>query len=101
MSGLSKLYEHARRAIPGTLADWEDRVSTWCDEYADNSSGAELSETNLDFSIFIFDHVLERVVLAYAVSVEHPMKRHTSRMPGFPDPNVSAQTVRGYNVSRG
>jgi hypothetical protein len=93
MSGLSKLYEHARRSIPAALADWEDRVSVWCDEYADRFSGAELSEITLNVAVFIFDHALERVTLAHAVSIEQLMKRDTTRMRGFPDPNVSAQKM--------
>jgi hypothetical protein len=100
MSGLRKLYENAQRAIPAKLGDWEDRVSAWCDEYADKFEGADLSEMNLDFAVFIFDHTLERVTLAYAVSVERLMKRDASRMRGFPDPNISVQRVLGKNAFR-
>ena len=96
-AALSKLYEHAKRSVPAALADWEDRVSVWCDEYAERF-GAEFSEINLDFAVFIFDHMLERVTLAYAVSVEQLMKRDTSRMRGFPNPNISAQRVSGERV---
>jgi hypothetical protein len=81
-------------------ADWEERVSAWCDEYADKFAGAELSEINLNFAVFIFDHVLERVTLAYAVSVEQLMKRDASRIRGFPDPNISARRVLGENAFR-
>jgi hypothetical protein len=95
MSGVSKLYAHAKRAIPEALADWERRVSGWCDEYADKFSGAELSEINLDLAAFIFDHALERVTLAYAVSVEQLVKRDVGRMRGFPNPNVSTQRILG------
>jgi hypothetical protein len=100
MSGLSKLYGHANRSIPTALADWEDRVSAWCDEYADEFVGAELSEINLNFAVFIFDQLLERVTLAYAVSAEQLMKRDTSRMRGFPDPNVSAERILGEKAFR-
>jgi hypothetical protein len=100
MSGLNKLYEHAGRLIPAALADWEDCVSDWCEEYANKFKGAQLSETNLNFAIFIFDHTLERVTLAYAVSVEQLMRRDTSRMRGFPDPNVSARRILGAKAFR-
>jgi hypothetical protein len=82
------------------LADWEERVSAWCDKYAGEFKGASLSETNLDVAVFIFDHLFERVTLAYAVSVEQLMKRDVGRMRGFPDPNVSAKSVLGAKAFR-
>jgi hypothetical protein len=100
MSGLSELYEHARRSIPGALADWECRVSAWRDEYADRFSGAELSEMYLNFAVFIFDNAPERVTLAYAVSIEQLVKRDASRMRGFTDPNVSARRIIGEKAFR-
>jgi hypothetical protein len=59
-----------------------------------------LSEINLDFAVFIFDHALERVALAYAVSVEQLMKRDSSWMRGFPNPNVSTQRILGRKAFR-
>ena len=100
MSAMNKLYEHAGRPIPVALADWEDRVSVWCDEYADKFAKAALSEMNLNLAVFIFDHLLERVTLAYAVSVEQLMKRDVSRMRGFPNPNISAQRILGEEAFR-
>ena len=101
MSALSQApYEHAGRPIPPALADWEDRVTAWCDDYGDIFPGAELSEINLDFAVFVFDHTLERVTLAYAVCVEQLMKRDKSRMQGFPNPNVSARRVLGKKAFR-
>jgi hypothetical protein len=100
MSGMSTLYEGAGRPIPAALAKWDDRVSDWCDEYAETFKGAQLSETKLDFAVFIFDHILERVTLAYAISVEQLMKRDASRMRGFPDPNVSAKRLLGAKAFR-
>jgi hypothetical protein len=95
MSSLSKLYANAARPIPAALADWEERVSAWCDEYDGKFRGAQLSETTLDCAVFVFDHLFERVTLAYAVSVEQLMKRDAGRMRGFPDPNVSAERILG------
>ena len=100
MSALHKLYAHARRQIPAALADWEHGVTAWCEAYADAFAGTELSEINLDVAVFLFDHVLERVTLAYAVSVEQLMKRDSGRMHGFPDPNVSTQRVLGEKAFR-
>lgn len=100
MSGLSKLFEHAGRAAPTALAQWEEQVTTWCDEYMDKFDGTELSEINLGYAVFIFDHKWERVILAYALSVKQLMKRDSSRMRGFPDPNVSARKVLGENAFR-
>jgi hypothetical protein len=100
MSSLSKLYAHAGRPVPEVLADWEERVSAWCDEYAGKFKGADLSETTFDFAVFIFDHLFERVTLAYAVSVEQLMKRDVSRMRGFPDPNISAKSILGAKAFR-
>jgi hypothetical protein len=100
MSALSKLYAQAGQSIPAALADWEDRVTAWCDAYADAFAGAALSEINLDFAVFIFDHAAERVTLAYAVSVEQLMKRDTGRMQGFPDPGVSTQRILGAKAFR-
>jgi len=98
MSGLSKVYEKAGRSIPPDLADWEDRVSGWCDEYAGKLADVELSEINLDIAVFIFDLVLERVVLAYAISVEQLTKRDVTRMRGFPNPNVSTRRILGQKA---
>lgn len=95
MSALTKLFEHAGLAAPPALADWENRVTAWCDEYLDKYDGAELSEMNLGYAVFLFDQKWERVILAYALSIEQLMKRDSSRMQGFPNPNVSAQTVLG------
>lgn len=79
-SSLAQLF---KPAPPPALSDWEDRVSNWCDEYAAKFAGAELSEVKVDFAVFVFDHTLERVVVAYAVSVKQLMRRDSSRMQGF------------------
>jgi hypothetical protein len=100
MSPLTKLFEHAGRPAPVALSDWEDRVTAWCDEYLDQYDGTELSEMNLGYAVFIFDHKWERVILAYALSIEQLMKRDSIRMRGFPDPNVSAQRVLGEKAFR-
>jgi hypothetical protein len=97
---LSKLYEHAGRAVPAALANWEEQVSGWCDEYFDKFGGAELSEMNLNFAVFVFDQTLERVTLAYAVSIKQLMKRDVNRMRGFPDVGVSVKKVSGEKAFR-
>jgi hypothetical protein len=91
-SSLAKLFRSAAR--PAGLSDWDDRVSNWCDEYAAKFGGAELSEINVDFAVFVFDHTLERVVVAYAVSVTQLMKRDSSRMQGFLRGKKTEKTFR-------
>lgn len=91
-STLAQLFMGAAR--PAALSNWKDRVADWCDEYTARFGGAELSETNLDFAVYIFDHTLERVVLAYAVSVEQLKKRDSSRMQGFLRGKKTEETFR-------
>ena len=43
---------------------------------------ADLSEINLDLAVFQFDHVSERVTLAYALSVEPLMRSASSKSMG-------------------
>ncbi|UCG15016.1 MAG: hypothetical protein JSU72_17115 [Deltaproteobacteria bacterium] len=89
MSALQELFKRANRTVPEALSDWDEQVDSWCQEYGAKFQPAELSEINLDFAVFLFDHAAERVTLAYALSVEQLMKRDASRMRGFPDVNVS------------
>ena len=95
MSALLNLFTRAHRPIPPCLCDWEDRVTGWCDEYQAYFPLADLSEINLDLGVFLFDHSAERVILAYALSIEQLEKRDASRMKGFPNPNVSVRKVVG------
>jgi hypothetical protein len=91
-STLAQLFRGNAR--PAGLSDWDDRVSNWCDEYASKSGGAELSEISVEFAVFVFDHTLERVVVAYAVSVTQLMKRDSSRMQGFLRGKKTEKTFR-------
>ena len=93
MSTLDDMYAQTGRPVPEALSDWEARVYDWCDEYEAQAGGAEVSEINRDFAVFLFDHVAERVVLAYALSVEQLLRRDTARMRGFP--SVNAGVARG------
>lgn len=45
--------------------------------------------------MFVFDHTLERVVVAYAVSIEQLTARDASRMRGFPNVNASVRAALG------
>ena len=94
-SALIKLFGHANLRVPSALAGWDMRIDQWCDDYVAQYAAANLSEMNLDLAVFIFDHYLERVVLAYALSVEQLMKRDSSRMRGFPDVNISVRKALG------
>lgn len=84
MSALHELYERAQLAIPATLIDWEERVASWHAHYCAPLQATEISEINLDLSVFLFDHVQERVTLAYAISAESSVERDATRMRGFP-----------------
>lgn len=87
MLALIELFRRAGLDVPEALSNWEDRVGAWCLEYANRHSGADISEINLDFAVFLFDPLAERVTLAYALSVEQLMQRDSGRMRGFPDVN--------------
>ena len=93
MSALLELFANADRPLPSSLIDWEDQITVWCDEYEASFPQADISEVNLDLGVFLFDHSEERVILAYALSKVQLDKRDTSRMRGFPNPNVSVRKV--------
>ena len=95
MSTLAELFQKVSLPLPAALADWDEKGDGWCDEYEAAFPGAILSEINLDFAIFLFDHTFERVILAYALSVEQLLKRDASRMRGFPNVNASVRQVLG------
>ena len=95
---VDSLFEKAKTAIPPGLEDWEDRVDAWCGEYSSKWSEAVLTEINLDFAVFLFDHASERVTLAYAVSVEQLHPRDAARMRGFPNVNASIRKVLGHRA---
>lgn len=93
MSALRVLFARANRLVPKALVDWDNQVATWDQEYSEKTRSAEISEINLDFAIFLFDHSMERVTLAYAMSVEQLVRRDTGRMRGFPNVNISVGKV--------
>jgi hypothetical protein len=76
--------------VPVVLTKWEEKFfSASCDEYIRKFGGAELSEMNLDFAVFVRSEI--GVTLAYAASIEQSMRRDVSRMRGFPDVKVSVK----------
>ena len=91
MSALLKLFQQADRSLPEPLSEWEHQVDDWCQQYSEQFEQAEISEINLDFAFFLFDHAEDRVTLAYALSVKQLMKRDASRMRGFPKVEISVQ----------
>ena len=95
MSTLLELFRQAQRPAPDALANWEDQVDTWYGAYARQFPAAEVSEINLDYAVFLFDHATERVILAYALAVEQLMKRDVGRMRGFPNVNASVRATLG------
>jgi len=86
---LASIFEAAGRELPPALADWEDRLDSWCDEYRDGAGSggadAEIVEVTLGFAVYLFDLTLERVVVAYGLSQPPATARDASRMRGFPD----------------
>jgi hypothetical protein len=93
-----ELFQRANKPVPGRLANWEVQVEDWCHQYAAKFEDADISEINLDLAVFLFDHTAERVLLAYAISVDQLMKRDISRMRGFPNVNVSVQVALNENA---
>ena len=104
MSAVEHLHTRLRVPQPAALHDWESRIAAWCDEYKHRHGAAGLSEVNLGFAVFLFDHVAERVTLAYAVSVPQLHPRDRTRIRGFPDVNVgvrAALCTQAFAVDRG
>jgi hypothetical protein len=95
VSTLAGLYKRLGKSAPPALVDWDSRVDVWCSEYAAQFGDANLSEINLDFAVFLFDHTAERVTLAYAVSVAQLHPRDVGRMRAFPDVNVGITKLFG------
>ena len=95
MSTLSVLFKRANHVFPELLSGWENRVTTWCQQYSAKFGSVEISEITLDLSVFLFDHSTERVILAYALSTEQIIKRDANRIRGFPNVNDSVQAVLG------
>jgi hypothetical protein len=94
-TSIERLFDFAHKPLSNVLSAWEERVSGWDQDYYDQFPDAQLTETHLDFAVFEFDYVFERVTLAYALSVEQLMKRDVGRMRGFPDVNKGVQRVMG------
>jgi hypothetical protein len=95
VTALEELFAKAGHPVPAALGNWDDRVYDWCDEYSARCSGAEISEIVLDLAAYLFDHIAERVVLAYAVSIPQLFHRDASRIRGFPNVNVSVRAELG------
>ncbi len=104
MSVITELFNRVDQLVPDILSEWDEKVMVWCQEYCTRSHEAEISEINLGFAVFLFDHTIERVVLAHALSVEQLMERDISRMRGFPDVNVSINATladRAFKADKG
>jgi hypothetical protein len=95
VSRAADLFAQAGAAIQTGLADWEIRVDEWCQTYSARHGASEITEINLGDAVFLFDHLYERVTLAYAVSVPQLHARDNARMRGFPDVNVGVRAILG------
>jgi hypothetical protein len=87
-SYLAAIFATVRRPVPVALADWEDSVDRWCDEYRETFETGAIVEVNLGSSVYVFDRTHERVVLAYGISAAPASARDRNRMRRFPDVNV-------------
>jgi len=99
---LEELFPSISKAALLTLDNWESRITGFCDEYeaeCDPSQPASIISTNPHpQAVYLFDLTFERVVVAYAVSMEAQNKRDTARMRGFPDVDKRAKGLVGDNL---
>jgi len=95
VTDLQAVFTKIGLTTPPALVDWDDVVGSFVVSYEETSGQSEFSTTNIDSAFFLFDHRLERVVLAYAVSTLQLTKRDSSRMRGFPNVNASIRRVMG------
>ena len=49
------MYESLRRGVPTLLAQFEDDVSEWCDEYVGAHGDVDLIEINIEVAVYWFD----------------------------------------------
>ena len=92
---LGQIYTAVGLPVAPPLFVWERWVGAWADDYCRQHGAAGISEIVLGSAVFLFDHVAERVVLAYAVSTPQLHPRDRVRMRGFPDVNVGVRSVLG------
>jgi hypothetical protein len=83
-SALSALYSLVERPVPSALSTWEEEEGAWCRAYRASWSPSELREISDRMSVFIYDLMRDRVMIAYAVSRDQGAERDSSRMQGFP-----------------
>ncbi|HNO79720.1 MAG TPA: hypothetical protein PKN33_16865 [Phycisphaerae bacterium] len=97
-SYLRKLFDSAQRELPEALADWERRITDWCDNYRADWNTASILEVDLRTAVYVFDYSLERVLLAYGLSHPNLEARDKYRMSRFPDVNIGAMKVMGVDA---
>ena len=104
MSILSLLFQLIGKSVPDALKDWDDMVGAWCFDNASQFPEACITEIHLGPAAYVFDHVFERVILAYGISVPQLMARNKVRMRGFPNVNESVRNALGekaFTVDKG
>jgi len=96
-SYLDRLYAAVGLDVPTALADWDERVQAWLDDYDRNFTENRLLEVFLDSAVYWFDQdeSHERVVVAYGISTAPAGPRDASRIRGFPDVNVGVRNAMG------
>jgi len=86
---------HAGRPVPDTLADFEERVAGWCDDYRARFGPCRIVEIDLQTCVYVFDLAHERVVVAYGVSTSPVAERDKKGMRQYPDVNVGVRATLG------
>lgn len=92
---IHELYRRIRRDVPAALEYWDDDVYELGAKYREAHLDAQLNEIHLGAAVFVFDHLHERVLIAYGISEPQLTARDKHRMRGFPDVNKSVQAVLG------
>jgi hypothetical protein len=98
---LKAVFECCGRPVPRGLRGWDQRVDAICDAYRGGTPEAQIVEVRLDTLVYDFDLTLERVVVAWGVSVTPSGARDSGRMAGFPDPNRGWGKQRAGAADRG
>ncbi len=86
------------------LLEWKGMLNKYCDEYEASFENSELQSIHFGTSFFYFDYNIERVVLAYAVSIKVDEKRDASYLgqdPGDAKQVLAALGKDAFDADRG
>jgi hypothetical protein len=88
---LQKSFPTDSKVSTQKLVEWKNMLNAMCDEYEAQFENSELRSIHFDTCFFYFDYNIERVVLAYGVSVETTEKRDAPYLRD--DPGDAAQVI--------